>query len=69
MCHHPLFELRSTAAEVMGNLLTVQIIPASIQDRDAAQHLLWRLLVTWGTGSGITGLPGHNPIQRLGYGD
>jgi hypothetical protein len=30
----------------MGNLLTVQIIPASIQDRDATQHLLWRLLVT-----------------------
>jgi hypothetical protein len=44
--HSSIKLLRGTAVEVMGNLLTVQIIPASIQDRDATQHLLWRLLVT-----------------------
>jgi transposase len=38
---------RHIATDTMGNLLTVLVTAASVQDRDAARHLLWALLATF----------------------
>jgi len=38
---------RHIVTDVLGNLLTVQILPASIQDRDAAEHVFSKMKRTW----------------------